>query len=114
MKVKGILRFRGKELRTKHIGLQTIEAFLEKIKPWGHCDTKPREAGRSVIVLLNPMSKDQRAPHPNPDERMKERINPAGHRDSRASAPSRGPASTLPAVGLLNPVWRWNPLGRPP
>ena len=54
MKVKVILRFRGKELRTKHIGLQTIEAFLEKIKPWGHCDTKPREAGRSVIVLLNP------------------------------------------------------------
>ena len=72
MKVKVILRFRGKELRTKHIGLQTIEAFLEKIKPWGHCDTKPREAGRSVIVLLNPLSKDQRAPHPNPDERMKD------------------------------------------
>ena len=72
MKVKVILRFRGKELRTKHIGLQTIEAFLEKIKPWGHCDTKPREAGRSVIVLLNPLNKNQRAPHPNPEERMKD------------------------------------------
>ena len=46
MKVKVILRFRGKELRTKHIGVQTIEAFIEKIKPWGSCDTKPREAGQ--------------------------------------------------------------------
>ena len=72
MKVKVILRFRGKELRTKHIGLQTIKAFIEKIKPWGHCDTKPREAGRSVIVLINPVSKDQRAPHPNPEERMQD------------------------------------------
>ena len=72
MKVKVILRFRGKELRTKHIGLQTIEAFLEKIKPWGHTDTKPREAGRSVIVLLNPVNKKQRAPHPNPEDRMKD------------------------------------------
>ena len=25
-----------------------------------------------MIVLLNPLSKDQRAPHPNPDERMKD------------------------------------------
>ncbi len=72
MKVKVILRFRGKELRTKHIGLQTIEAFMDKIKPWGHSDTKPREAGRSVIVLLNPISKKQRAPHPNPEDRMKD------------------------------------------
>ena len=72
MKVKVILRFRGKELRTKHIGLQTIEAFIEKIKPWGSCDTKPREAGRSVIVLINPQPKDQRAPHPNPEERAVE------------------------------------------
>ena len=131
MKVKVILRFRGKELRTKHIGLQTIEAFLEKIKPWGHCDTKPREAGRSVIVLLNPLSKIARTAS-EPDERMKDvdyddirhvegadvkkrgggfrkesldnikmpgRINLAGHRDSRASAPSHGPSSILPAVG---------------
>ena len=72
MKVKVILRFRGKELRTKHIGVQTIEAFIEKIKPWGSCDTKPREAGRSVIVLINPQPKDQRAPHPNPEERAVE------------------------------------------
>ncbi|MAE30486.1 MAG: translation initiation factor IF-3 [Verrucomicrobiales bacterium] len=72
MKVKVILRFRGKELRTKHIGLQTIEAFIDKIKQWGSCDTKPREAGRSVIVLINPLSKNVRAPHPNPEERMKD------------------------------------------
>ena len=72
MKVKVVLRFRGKELRTKHIGVQTIEAFIEKIKPWGSCDTKPREAGRSVIVLINPQPKDQRAPHPNPEERAVE------------------------------------------
>ena len=72
MKVKVILRFRGKELRTKHVGVQTIEAFIEKIKPWGSCDTKPREAGRSVIVLINPQPKDQRAPNPNPEERAVE------------------------------------------
>lgn len=72
MKVKVILRFRGKELRTKHVGVQTIEAFIEKIKSWGSCDTKPREAGRSVIVLINPLPKNQRAPHPNPEERAVE------------------------------------------
>ena len=42
------------------------------VKPWGSCDTKPREAGRSVIVLINPLSKKVRAPHPNPEERMKD------------------------------------------
>lgn len=72
MKVKVILRFRGKELRTKHVGVQTIEAFIEKIKSWGSCDTKPREAGRSVIVLINPLPENQRAPHPNPEERAVE------------------------------------------
>ena len=48
------------------------EKIIEKIKPWGSCDTKPREAGRSVIVLINPQPKDQRAPHPNPEERAVE------------------------------------------
>lgn len=64
MKVKASLRFRGREMAHTEFGFQTIRRFIAEVAPWGHPDFEPKLTGRSVNVMVSPLPRNRRAPHP--------------------------------------------------
>lgn len=53
-KVKVSVRFRGRELGHKEIGLEVINKFVDSLKDVGVPDKAPRLEGNSMIVILDP------------------------------------------------------------
>ena len=72
MKVKIHLRFRGRENAHKNIGFDTVNRFMESLKPWGKSDSQPRLAGRGIDALVNPLPKNQRAENPHAKTKLRE------------------------------------------
>ncbi|MCS1410899.1 MAG: Translation initiation factor IF-3 [Verrucomicrobia subdivision 3 bacterium] len=64
MKVKVTLRFRGRENAHKEVGFEVIENFMQNLAPWGHADAPTKKIGRGLIIMISPLPKNQRAPHP--------------------------------------------------
>ena len=64
MKVKVTLRFKGRENAHKEVGFEVVDQFLEVLAPWGHPDAPTRIIGRGLLVMINPLPRMQRAPHP--------------------------------------------------
>lgn len=65
MKVKVILKFRGREMAHTEFGFQVINKFIEKIAPWGHPDFQPKLNGRNINLMISPLPRNKRAPDPN-------------------------------------------------
>ena len=65
MKVKVLLRFRGREMAHKEIGQQIVERFLKEAAPWGHPDFTPKLLGKTINVMISPLPKNKRAKHPS-------------------------------------------------
>ncbi len=53
-KVKVSVRFRGRELGHKEIGVEVIKSFVELVKDVGTPDRYPRLEGNTMIVMLDP------------------------------------------------------------
>lgn len=53
-KVKVSVRFRGRELGHKEIGVEVIKSFIELVKDVGTPDRAPRLEGNTMIVMLDP------------------------------------------------------------
>lgn len=53
-KVKVSVRFRGRELGHKEIGVEVIKSFIELVKDVGTPDRSPRLEGNTMIVMLDP------------------------------------------------------------
>ena len=68
MKVKVLLRFRGREMAHKEIGQQIVERFLKEAAPWGHPDFTPKLLGKTINVMISPLPKNKRAKHPTQNE----------------------------------------------
>lgn len=64
IKVKVVLKFRGREMMHKDIGFQVIARFLKEVEPYGHPDADPKLAGRSVTVMISPLPRNKRAKKP--------------------------------------------------
>ncbi len=65
MKVRVKLRFRGRQKAHKEIGFEVMKKFVSDIAAYGHADSPPRMMGdRDLSVLLSPLARDKRAPHP--------------------------------------------------
>ena len=64
MKVKVVLKFRGREMAHKEIGFQRIEKFTQALAPYGHADNVPKLVGRGVTVMFSPHPRNQRAKNP--------------------------------------------------
>jgi translation initiation factor IF-3 len=63
-KLKVALRFRGREMAHTEIGKQVVEKFLKDLAPWGHPDSPPRLAGRTINVMVSPLPRNKRAANP--------------------------------------------------
>jgi len=73
MKVKVVLKFRGREMAHTEIGFQLIEKLLKEVTPYGHPDAPPKLLGRAINVMLSPLPRNKRAKNPREKERERER-----------------------------------------
>jgi translation initiation factor IF-3 len=64
MKVKIVLKFRGREMAHTEFGFQLINKFLTDITPYGHPDSPPRMLGRAINVMISPLPRNKRAKNP--------------------------------------------------
>jgi translation initiation factor IF-3 len=64
MKVKLVLRFRGREMRFKEFGFEAVNKFIAKAAPFATPDSPPRAVGRGITVMLNPLPHNKRAKNP--------------------------------------------------
>jgi translation initiation factor IF-3 len=95
MKVKIVLKFRGREMAHTEIGFQLIERFLKDIAPYGHPDANPKLMGRAITVMLSPLPRAKRAKNPRAD--MKTKSAPAAGKNHEPPhlepEPSTGPTA---------------------
>ena len=67
MKVKVVLKFRGREMAHTEFGFQVMTKFLTDVSPYGHPDFQPKLIGRSINVMISPLPRNKRAKHPKPN-----------------------------------------------
>jgi translation initiation factor IF-3 len=68
MKVKVVLKFRGREMAHTEFGFQVINKFIVDIAPYGHPDFQPKLVGKSITLMISPLPRNKRAKHPRADE----------------------------------------------
>lgn len=68
MKIKVVLKFRGREMAHTEFGFQVIEKFLAEVAPYGHPDFQPKLVGRSITLMISPLPRNKRAKHPRGEE----------------------------------------------
>jgi translation initiation factor IF-3 len=68
MKVKVVLKFRGREMAHQEFGFQVMNRFLAEIAPYGHPDFEPKLVGRGINVMVSPLPRNKRAKKPYPVE----------------------------------------------
>jgi translation initiation factor IF-3 len=59
-KLKLTLQFRGREMAYKDVGFQTIQKAIEELLHVGTADNEPRLVGRSITVMVSPLSVNKR------------------------------------------------------
>ena len=65
MKVKVVLKFRGREMAHTEYGFKLIAKFLKDIEPYGHPDAPPKMLGRAINVMISPLPRAKRAKNPH-------------------------------------------------
>lgn len=68
MKVKVVLRFKGREMAHQEIGFQRIRDFITKSTPFGTPDSPAKLIGRGINVMISPLPRNKRAKNPNEGE----------------------------------------------
>lgn len=65
MKVKVVLKFRGREMAHTEFGFQLMKKFLSDITPYGHPDSDAKLVGRAINVMISPLPRNKRAKNPH-------------------------------------------------
>ncbi len=68
MKVKVVLKFRGREMAHTEFGFQVVQKFLGDIAPYGHPDFEPKLLGRAITVMISPLPRNKRGKNPRQAE----------------------------------------------
>jgi len=66
LRVMVSLRFRGREMAHQDIGRQVVDRFVTELAQFGTPIAPPRLEGRGLRVMLTPLPRHKRAPHPRP------------------------------------------------
>jgi translation initiation factor IF-3 len=64
MKVKVVLKFRGREMSHTEIGFEVVNKFLAEITPYGQPDFAPKLSGRAINLMITPLPRNKRAKTP--------------------------------------------------
>ena len=111
MKVKLTLRFRGREMRHKEIGVEVVDRFLKELAPFGQAIEQLKVVGRGMSVMVNPLPRNKRAKNPRlaadgtlppipaadealhePDEPDEDESNESDHDELAGDSPDRSVA----------------------
>jgi translation initiation factor IF-3 len=65
MKVKVVLKFRGREMAHQEFGFEVTRKFLAAVAPYGHPDFEPKLIGRGINAMISPLPRNKRAKTPN-------------------------------------------------
>ncbi len=64
MKVKVVLKFRGREMAHTEFGFKLIEKLIKDIAPFGHPDSQHKLVGKTINLMLSPLPRAKRAKNP--------------------------------------------------
>jgi len=56
------IMFRGRQMAHPELGMELAKQVIEDFKTMGNPDVMPRQAGRSIGMMISPLPKDQRKP----------------------------------------------------
>ena len=96
MKVKVVLKFRGREMEHTEFGFQVLNKFLSDVAPYGHPDFKPKLIGRGINAMISPLPRNKRAKNPHQVEGG-ESTTPPPPASPDHSAPAEQKPTTTPA-----------------
>ncbi len=65
MKVKVVLKFRGREMAHTEFGFQVIQKFIAEVAPYGHPDFQHKLVGKSITLMISPLPRNKRAKNPH-------------------------------------------------
>ena len=102
MKVKVVLKFRGREMAHTEVGFQVINKFLAKIAPFGNPDFPPKLIGRGINVMISPLPRNKRAKNPHQIEGSPAPASDNHQPSLSAPAKDKVPVSAEPQSGGLN------------
>ena len=112
LRVMVTLRFRGREMAHQEIGRQVVDRFVAEASQYGTAVAPPRLEGRSLRVMLTPLPRHKRAPHPRPPAEATPKEGPSAAparqgavaSDDAHDEPSPKVSSTQPEVasGFVN------------
>jgi translation initiation factor IF-3 len=68
MKVKIVLKFRGREMAHTEYGFQVVQTFIASLAAYGHPDFEAKLVGRGIHVMISPLPRTKRAKAPLADE----------------------------------------------
>ena len=98
MKVKVVLKFRGREMAHQEFGFQVVKKFIAEIAPFGHPDFNPKLIGRGINVMISPLPRNKRAKNPHQIEGAPPSLN---SHTPKAAAPEK-PGMAVPGESLTD------------
>ena len=97
MKVKVVLKFRGREMAHTEFGFQVVKTFLEAVAPYGHPDFEPKLVGRGVHAMVSPLPRNKRAKNPRETDGPPGPIKVVPPGENRLPPPAAEPPPIKPA-----------------
>lgn len=83
-KVKAMIQFRGREQQRPSLGVELLERFADDVAEFGEVESKPRQDGRNMVMVVGPMRGNQATK--GKGGAHKERDGGGSRRDRRAAA----------------------------
>lgn len=105
MKVKVLLRYRGREKAHKEIGFQVVEKFIQEIGPYGRPDAPPKLVDKGIVLMLSPVARSKR---PKPASA------PAESPSQSQSTPAQSAQPSVPKPAPSRPSMPERPVPAPP
>ena len=102
MKVKVVLKFRGREMAHQEFGFQVVNKFIADIAPYGHPDFNPKLIGRGINVMISPLPRNKRAKNPHQIECAPPLLNSHMPKDAVPQKPAVPVPGEPPASGFAN------------
>ncbi len=102
MKVKVVLKFRGREMAHQEFGFQVVNKFLAEIAPYGHPDFDPKLIGRGINVMISPLPRNKRAKNPRQLEGAPPSLNSHTPKAAVLQKPGMPVPDESPAGGFAN------------
>ena len=102
MKVKIVLKFRGREMQHQEFGFHVVNKFLADIALYGRQDFDPKVIGRGISVMISPLPRNKRARNPYQVEGAATPVNSHPVKSESVQKPPAPAPAPPPDGGFVN------------